>query len=245
MSKLLEFKNVLLGYGGKPVLPEINLVINNNDFLGVVGPNGAGKTTLLKAILGLIKPVEGHIYHRKNHRYGYVPQREVVDEMFPLTARDIVTMSRFPLNLPFMPVNTKDRDAVEKALEMAGISEIAHKPFRSLSGGQKQRALIARALAPEPEILILDEPTNGMDIRAEKNIMDLISGLNRDGITVIMVTHLLNLVINRASRLLLLNDRVVQGTVDDVLNSETLSETYRGEVELITCPNERKFIAAK
>ena len=245
MNKLLEFKEVILGYDGKPVLPEINLKINEKDFLGVVGPNGAGKTTLLKAILGLIKPLRGHIYHRKNHRYGYVPQRETVDEIFPLTARDIVMMSRFPLNLPFMPPGKKDREAVAKALEMAGISDIADAPFRSLSGGQKQRALIARALAPEPEILILDEPTNGMDIRAEKNIMDLITQLNTQGLTVIMVTHLLNLVANHAGRLLLLNDRVVQGETSEVLKPEILSETYRGEVEVVQSSDNRQFITAK
>ncbi len=245
MNKLLEFKEVVLGYDGKPVLPEINLIISKNDFLGVVGPNGAGKTTLLKAILGLIKPIRGHIFHKKNHRYGYVPQRETVDEIYPLTARDIVMMSRFPLNLPFMPPNKKDREAVEKALNMAGISDIADTPFRSLSGGQKQRALIARALAPEPEILILDEPTNGMDIRAEKNIMDLINQLNERGLTVIMVTHLLNLVANYAGRLLLLNDRVVQGEASKVLKPEILSETYRGEIEVIKSINNRQFITAK
>ncbi|MCD4784714.1 MAG: metal ABC transporter ATP-binding protein [Candidatus Eremiobacteraeota bacterium] len=230
MKRLLEFRNVLLGYGGKAVLPEINLTVYEKDFLGVVGPNGAGKTTLLKAILGLIKPIEGHIIHHKNHRYGYVPQREKVDEMFPLTARDIVMMSRFPLCSAIFPPGKSDREAVQSALEMVGISDIADKLFRSLSGGQKQRTLIARALATQPDILILDEPTNGMDIRAEKSTMDLISELNGKGITVIMVTHLLNLVANRANKLVLLNEHILQGKVSEVLTSDALSATYGGEV---------------
>lgn len=246
MQKLIEFKDVLLGYGGKPALPKINFTLFENDFLGVVGPNGAGKTTFIKSILGLLSPLKGKIIRHKKLLCGYVPQRESVDEIYPLTVRDIVNMSRFPLNLPFMPLSQKDREAVNKALEMAGISQIADKLFRSLSGGQKQRTLIARALAPNPDILILDEPTNGMDIIAEKKIMDLIVDLKtQKGITVIIVTHLLYLVANKVDKLLLINDRLLYGTPSDVLNSETLSETYGGDVEVIMDSSNQKFVVVK
>jgi len=232
MTKVLEFRDVILGYGGNPVLPKINLEVYKGDFLGVVGPNGAGKTTLLRAILGLLTPLQGHILRYGKHRYGYIPQQQSMDEMFPLTARDVVNMSRFSLNPPFMPLNKKDRNAVNEALNKVGIGDIADRLFRSLSGGQKQRTLIARALASEPQILILDEPTNGMDIRAEKSIMDIISKLNAGGITVIMVTHLLNLVVNKADKLMLLNEHIQMGSLGEMLNSNSLSRTYGGNVEV-------------
>lgn len=242
MNKLLEFDNVVLGYEGKPVLPPLCTIIEQGDFLGVVGPNGAGKTTMLKALLGLLKPLKGKLIFDKKHRFGYVPQRENISDIFPLTTRDVVMMSRFPLTAPYISPRKSDREAVEKALSMAGIENIAHKFYRSLSGGQKQRTLIARALAPEPDMLILDEPTNGMDISAEKSIMDLISGLNRKGITIVMVTHLLNLVVNRANKLLFLNHQIIQGKTEEILTGNVLSEIYKEKVEVCRHDNNQYHI---
>jgi ABC-type Mn2+/Zn2+ transport system ATPase subunit len=245
MKELLEFDNAVLGYGGRAILPPIAFKIYQSDFVGVVGPNGAGKTTFLRAVLGLLKPLSGRIVRKGRLRFGYVPQKESINEMYPVSARDIVMMSRFPMSGSILPPGKKDREAVAKALSMVNITDIADKRYGDLSGGQKQRTLIARALAPEPDVLILDEPTNGMDILAEKNMMDLVENLNRqNGITVIMVTHILNLVANRAGRLLLLNNTVKSGDTADLLSTESLTETYSGNISVIEGQDGKKYISA-
>ncbi|MCE1248753.1 MAG: ABC transporter ATP-binding protein [Firmicutes bacterium] len=245
MDKLLEFREAVLGYGGRAILPPINFDILKGDFTGVVGPNGAGKTTFLRAVLSLIKPISGKIVRKSGIRFGYVPQKETINEMYPVSAKDIVMMSRFPMSGAILPPGKKDREAVAKALEMVKITDIANKRYGDMSGGQKQRTLIARALAPEPDVLILDEPTNGMDILAEKTMVDLVENLNREnGITVIMVTHILNLVANRAGRLLLLNNHVKSGTTQELLSTESLTETYKGNISVIEGPDGKKYISA-
>ena len=242
MDKLLEFKNVTLGYGGKAVLPPVNLHLGKGEFLGVVGPNGAGKTTLLKAILGILSPLAGKVTRDKNLRFGYVPQRQIPDELYPLSVKEIVEMSRYPFLKPWQRAKGHHQERVKKALSQAGITDLAGVAFRELSGGQKQRTLLARALAADPQVLVLDEPTNGMDIRAEHAIMEIVEQLNREGLSVIMVTHLLNLVANRAGTLLLLNDQVVWGKADQVLTGQVLSQTYKGSVQVNINENGEKMI---
>src|SRR5437773_1966609 len=197
MSKLIIFEKAELGYGRRVVLRDIDFDVAAGDFLGIVGPNGAGKTTLLKAILGLIKPISGNVQTPAGGlRIGYVPQRESVDTLFPLTVMDIVLMGRYSRLGPFARPRTADREIAVRSIEHVGISHLTHRAYPNLSGGQKQRCLIARALAGEPNLLILDEPTNGMDLPSEKAIMDLIQHLHDvDGITVLMVSHLLNTVV--------------------------------------------------
>ncbi len=229
MEPLIRFDGVALGYGRHRVLSAVNLTVEAGDFLGIVGPNGAGKTTLLKALLGTLPPRSGRVaIAAQALPFGYVPQRELVDETFPLTVREMILMGRFArIGLLRRPGGV-DHARVAAAAEHVGIAVLLERRYRTLSGGQKQRTLIARALAAEPSVLVLDEPTNGMDLPAEKAIMDLARHLHvHDGLTVIMVSHLLNVVASYVQRLAIVGDgRVDVGAIDTMLTAERLSELY-------------------
>ena len=235
MGPLIQFDGVALGYGRRTVLANVNLTVEPGDFLGVVGPNGAGKTTLLKALLGTLSPRAGRLtVSTQTGRFGYVPQREQVDETFPLTVREMIVMGRYAhIGLLRRP-GRADRARVVAAAEHVGIAPLLDRRYRTLSGGQKQRTLIARALAAEPAVLVLDEPTNGMDLPSEKAIMDLVRHLHaHDGLTVIMVSHLLNVVASYVQRLAIVGDgRVDIGTIDSMLTAERLSGLYRTSVRV-------------
>lgn len=248
MSTLLSLKDLTIGYGGRPLLSGINLSVEKGDFWGIVGPNGAGKTTLIKTILGIIPPIQGRIERVDGLTFGYVPQRGVIDDIFPLTALDVVLMGRYPRVGLFRRVKRADRELVLGYMEQVGIAHLAKKPFRSLSGGQKQRALIARGLVTEPDMLILDEPTDGMDIAGEAGIMELISGLHRQsGRTILMITHTLNLAANYAKNLMIIHgdeSLFKTGKTDELLNSETLEDLYRLSVDVHSFAG-RKFVFAQ
>jgi ABC-type Mn2+/Zn2+ transport system ATPase subunit len=236
MEKLIEFENVELGYGRRRILTGIDFDVSRGDFLGIVGPNGAGKTTLLKAILGLLKPLSGRVTVAAGGlRIGYVPQRDSVDTLFPLTVLDIVLMGRYSRLGPVSRPGALDRAAAERAMAHVGITDLAGRPYRNLSGGQKQRALIARALVGEPNLLILDEPTNGMDLASERAIMDLVRHLHDvDRMTVLMVSHLLNTVVNYAQRIAIVGDGSLrEGSIAEMVNSRSLSELYQMEVQVV------------
>jgi len=235
-QEFLSFQNADLGYSGKAVISAVELTLYKGRFYGIVGPNGAGKTTMIKSMLGIIKPLSGRIVRSSEFRFGYVPQRESMDELFPLSVWDIVMMSRYPLLKAFKIPGKIDRDAVRKSIHDVGLDHLKNTPYRQLSGGQKQRTLIARALAGEPDVLVLDEPTNGMDIGAEKAIMDVIKGLHRQGFTIVMITHLINLVADCADYIMLLNGGISFGLREEILTSKSLSETY--DIEVTVC-NER------
>ncbi len=228
MESLIQLDRVALTYGRRVVLADVTLNVPPGDFLGIVGPNGAGKTTLLKALLGIIAPRSGHVTVPTRARFGYVPQRELVDEAFPLTVREIILMGRFAhIGLLRRP-QAQDHARVATVAEHVGIAPLLDRRYRTLSGGQKQRTLIARALVAEPRVLVLDEPTNGMDLPAEKAIMDLVQHLHaHDGLTVIMVSHLLNVVASYVRRLAIVGDgRVDVGPIDTMLTAERLSALY-------------------
>jgi ABC-type Mn2+/Zn2+ transport system ATPase subunit len=235
VEKLIAFKDVDLGYGRRKVLSGIDFDIERGDFLGIVGPNGSGKTTLLKAILGLLKPMSGRIaLTAEGLRIGYVPQRETVDTLFPLTVMDIVLMGRYARLGAISRPGKADRIAAESAMEHVGITDLANRSYPNLSGGQKQRALIARALVGDPNLLILDEPTNGMDLVSETAIMELVRRLHdEDRITVLMVSHLLNTVASYARRIAIVGDGSLrEGTVDEMVSTEALSALYRMQVRV-------------
>lgn len=226
---LIVFEHADLGYGKSVVLKDVHFKVERSDFLGIVGPNGVGKTTILKTLLGILKPISGQVrLATPRPRFGYVPQRESVDEAYPLTVADLVMMSRYPRLGPFARPGEKDREIVAAALEDVGITDLARRSYGSLSGGQKQRALIARALAAEPDVMVLDEPTNGMDLASDAAIVDLIESLHQKRkLTVILVTHLLGTVINSARHTLFLQDGAYEvGPVDSVLTGENLSSVY-------------------
>jgi ABC-type Mn2+/Zn2+ transport system ATPase subunit len=235
MQKLIAFSRVDLGYGRRRVLTDINFDVASGDFLGIVGPNGAGKTTLLKAILGLLKPMSGTVETASEGlRIGYVPQRDTVDTLFPLTVLDIVLMGRYTRVGPIGRPGPKDREEATRALAHVGMDAMAHRSYPNLSGGQKQRALIARALVGEPNLLILDEPTNGMDLASERAIMELVKHLHDvDRITVLMVSHLLNTVVNYAHRIAIVGEGTLrEGMVTEMITNRSLSQLYDMEVQV-------------
>ena len=195
---LLTLREVSLGYDGRVVLEHLSFTVECGECLALVGPNGAGKTTLLRGILGLIPVLAGQIaygFDRSSSPPGYVPQREPLDPIFPLTVFEVVLMGTYARLALLRPVGRRQRQLAARCLEQVGLADLADRPFWALSGGQKQRVLIARALAVEPHILLLDEPTAGVDPGAATAIMDLIARLNRDqSLTVVLVSHHLRLV---------------------------------------------------
>jgi ABC-type Mn2+/Zn2+ transport system ATPase subunit len=229
-SPLLALRGATLGYARDPMLAGVDLEVLPGDFLAVVGPNGGGKTTLLRSLLGVLPLVEGERVQRGPLRVGYVPQRDHVDAYWPLTVADVVLMGRYPLLAPGRRPGGADRQAVMLALGRVGIAELAVRPFRTLSGGQRQRTLIARALAADPELLALDEPTNGMDPAAELEAMDVLRQLHGNGrLAVVMVSHRIEAVANYAARLAFVDKdqrlwRV--GPLEAMLSPEALGALY-------------------
>jgi ABC-type Mn2+/Zn2+ transport system ATPase subunit len=242
----ISLENLVIGYHGNPILAkEISLSIGKGEFWGIVGPNGGGKTTLIKTMLGIVPPVNGSVEKIRGLNFGYVPQRGVLDDIFPLTTLDVVLMGRYSRIGPLQWVRKTDRNLAESYLDRVGIAHLANKPFRSLSGGQKQRTLIARGLAAEPDILILDEPTDGMDLAGESGIMKLIDDLHRESrLTIIMITHILNLVANFARRLMLIHGEqnlFEAGLTAELLDNHRLQEIYKLDVDVHTLHGQ-KFI---
>jgi len=262
MTDLICFDNVTLGYRRRVVLRELRFTIRAGEFFGIVGANGSGKTTILRALLGILRPLHGHVLVQVAPGahdalpeggwcdlsatpgalpFGYVPQRGFLDEIFPLTARDVVTMGRYGAIGLFARPGARDRELVEQALAQVGMIDRAELQFGDLSGGQKQRALIARALASEARVLVLDEPTDGMDLEGQQGIMDLIARLQTEmGVTIVYVTHRLNELGNAAQRLLLLHEGTVRiGPVEELLTSAVLEQVYGVPVRVETFDGKR------
>lgn len=230
-NTLVRFRDVSLGYGRNVVLSGLDFALNAGGYVGIVGPNGAGKTTLLHAILGTLKPLGGSVeYGKRDMRFGYVPQAQTMDETFPLTALDVVLMGRYRHAGLFRRPGPEDRDHALDALEQVGIADISHGLFREFSGGQRQRTLMARALASEPDVLVLDEPTNDMDIAAEHATMELIDRLHAErGLLVVMVSHLLNVVVNHVRELVIVGASTTSfeiGLVEDLVTPQHMRALY-------------------
>ncbi len=217
-EKIVEMENINLDRNGVSILEDINLVIERGDFLGIIGPNGSGKTTLLKIMLGMEKPKSGAVklfgedIHRFKdwHRIGYVAQHAInFDVNFPLSVFEVVSMGRFSKKGLLRRLDKKDFGIIEEALEIVGMKEYKNKKIGELSGGEKQRAFIARALASEPDLLILDEPTAGVDVRVQKEFYDFLERLNRERkITLVLVTHDIGTVTSRVGKLACMNRRL-------------------------------------
>ena len=247
---MIKFSNVQLGYGRKPVLTALNFEIQKGDFFGIVGPNGAGKTTLLKAILGLLKPIKGEITFLKNGRRrkkstGYVPQHASVDEIFPITTLEMVLMGRYAKMGIFKRPKNMDYAIAEKMLKNVGMENLAKRNYRELSGGQKQRTLIARAMVGEPNILILDEPVEGMDIQGEIAIMELIKTLQTEyALTVILVCHDLNIIANYVKTLSIIHNNTLKfGPIDSMFNEETMTKVYGADVKIVNVSGQKAIIS--
>ncbi len=237
-TPIIEFQQVSLGYGGRTIVRDVSLSLFPNDFLGIVVPNGSGKTTVLRALLGTLSPRKGEIRRAAANgvppTIGYVPQRDSLELVLPLTVRDVVMMGRYASVRPLRRFTAADRRIADEAMAHVDIGNLAGLSYRDLSGGQRQRTLIARALAAQPDILVLDEPTNGMDLSSRTAILEIIRHLHEhDGLTVVMVTHLLSDVANYVNRIALVEQGTVRlGAVDEILSSDRLSAIYQMPVHV-------------
>jgi ABC-type Mn2+/Zn2+ transport system ATPase subunit len=247
MPALVTFDRAALGYGRRAVLTDISFSIDAGDFVGLVGPNGAGKTTILRALLGTNPPLGGTVTLAPGLRFGYVPQRDQVDYNFPLRVLDVVLMGRSDrIGLGRRPT-ADDRRRAHVALEHVGIADLAERALTDLSGGQKQRALIARALVGDPNVLVLDEPTNGMDLVSSTQILGLVRDLHEGtGLTVLMVSHALNEVANYVERIaLVMRGGFRVGTVDEIMTEDVLSSMYGIPVDVDTFNGHRIVVARR
>jgi len=246
MSKeIIKFSDVTIGYGRDIIVAGINLSVYENDFIGIVGPNGAGKTTLLKSLLGNVKLIGGSIT-KDSLRFGYVPQRDTIQPLLPYSVFEVVMMGRYSLSGVFKRISSTDKKIVEESLSYVGISDLKNKNYNSLSGGQRQRTLIARALAVEPNVLILDEPTNGMDTPSHYSLLNLISHLHTEkNLTIFMVSHLLSDVANIVKKIVLIDKNYFHaGDIEEILSEENLKKTYSSDF-LITKIDDEYLITYK
>lgn len=225
----------------------VSLNIDEGEILAIMGPNGSGKTTLMKILMGLIVPQEGtvSIYGTDAMKdpiaaqrlIGYVPQKEHISSTLPIRVRDVVLMGRLARRGVLRSAGKKDVKTAIKSLEDVGLSHLWNKSFSSLSGGQQQRVLLARALAVEPKLLMLDEPFSGMDVPSQGDVVEIIEDLARkSGVTTAIIVHDINLLIHIADKILLLNREVVGfGDPFQVLSRENLVSTYGSTIRIIVC----------
>lgn len=209
METILQLKNVYANYNGKHVLEDVSLTMKQGEFLSIIGPNGGGKTTLIKAVLGLVKPCGGEIWIRKDLVMGYVPQHTQFDRRFPINVFDAVLLGRLGNGIKmFRKFSQEDKNRVEEVLERMGLTSIAKRQIGTLSGGQLQKVLVARALATEPDLLVLDEPTANLDADNKREIYNLLHGFNGVN-SIILVTHDLEYLEDNKRQVVLLDRKIL------------------------------------
>jgi manganese/zinc/iron transport system ATP- binding protein len=239
-TPIIEIKNLTVSYHRKPAVRSVNLKLKERGIIGIIGPNGAGKSTLLKAILNLV-PIEhgsvsvfGESIDKVRHKISYVPQKEIIDWDFPVTVYDVVMMGRYAhLGVIQRPRN-RDREIVDSAIDKIGMSDYRNRQIGNLSGGQQQRVFLARALAQESDILLLDEPFVGVDAATEQAIIELMYTLNKEGKMVIVVNHDLGKVQEYFQYLIMINQWLIAyGPTREVFTPDLLSRTYGGRLTIL------------
>jgi zinc/manganese transport system ATP-binding protein len=238
---LVRFDRVTCGYDGEPVLRDIDLTVAEGAFVGIVGPSGAGKTTLLRAMVGAVPRVMGRITvagrvvgFGSTPNVGWVPQLETVDWNFPATVREVVLMGRWSNRRWQAWPSRSDRALVDRMLERLGIGGLGDRHIRMLSGGQQQRVFLARAMIGDPDLLLLDEPTSGVDIKTRDDVLHLLADLNRDGMTIVLTTHELNSVAAHLPWVVCVNGRVIaEGDPDEIFTSTILGKTYGADLRVV------------
>lgn len=237
MHPLVELSDVTFGYASQPVLEGINLHLHPGQFAAVVGPSGAGKTSLLRLLLGTLRPNRGRIaLHGKGRalQVSYVPQIESVDWNFPVTVEQVVLMGRAGRAGLWPWPSTHERQRMAEILDELGIGELAQRHIRELYGGQQQRVFLARALIAEPDLLVLDEPTTGLDLRTAETILHLLAHLNQHGMTVLLTSHDLNAVAAHLPWVICLNRRIIaEGPPERIFTEEILNRTYQGDMLVV------------
>jgi ABC-type Mn2+/Zn2+ transport system ATPase subunit len=233
-SPVVRASQISLGFGRTTIVHDLTFQLRRGEILGIVGPNGCGKTMLLRAILGLAKPLRGTVDLDRTLTISYLPQRDRIDTIVPFTGTEVVLMGRAAYAGPLWRPGPADREAARLALDSLGVSHLGAHLFRTLSGGEQQRVLLARALVSDPNVLVLDEPTAGMDVASEAAIIDFLADLNRTrGLTVLIVTHLISIVLNAATSVLLMGPgATLVGAVDEVLQEDRLSRLYGVPIQL-------------
>jgi zinc/manganese transport system ATP-binding protein len=228
---VVEVRGGTFSYGAVAALTDINITVMPGEAMALIGPNGSGKSTLLKGLLKLIHLLEGQMKFapsaQQDGGIGYLPQNEHIDPEFPVTLKQVVTMGRYrKLGLLRFP-GAADRAAVKKAISTVGLDNVAHKRFGSLSGGQQQRGFLARALASEPGLLLLDEPFNGLDQPNRDALLQTIRELKKAGVALIITTHDLDLAREVCDTVLFVNGRQIAfGPKDEVLTLANLQEVF-------------------
>ena len=236
-APVIAIENVSFSYDGAPVLEGANLTIGQGDFVSIIGPNGGGKTTLLKIILGLLKPKSGTVRvfgmtpEQARPLVGYMPQHVNLDPQFPVSVMDVVLMGRLGNGPRLGPYRRKDRLAAQAAIKEVRLLDLRKRPFSTLSGGQQQRVLIARALASEPRLLLLDEPTAGLDLHVEGEFLELLRELNKR-LTVALVSHDVGFVSQYAKNVVCVKRNVRMHPTSEI-TGEIIQEIYGGDVRMV------------
>ncbi len=240
-SPALELHDLTVSYAKKPVLYGVDVQVPQGALVGIIGPNGAGKSTMIRAIMGLLPlssgwvKVFGETFEKNRHRVGYVPQREQVDWDFPVNVMDVVLMGRYGRLGWLRRVSKEDRRIAEESLEKVGMLPFRNRQISNLSGGQQQRVFLARALAQQSDLYLMDEPFAGVDATTERAIVTLLQDLKAAGKTILVVHHDLTTAREYFDHLLLLNMRLVAfGKTEDTFTAEKLQKTYGGRLTILT-----------
>ncbi len=240
---ILELKEISVRFNGTLALDNISFQLQKGERVAIIGPNGAGKSTLFNIISGVLNPNQGRVrvYGRKPGDHiciAYVPQRSQVDWNFPVNVADVVMMGRVRKLGLFNWPKGKDWEYVRGSLELVGMAHLAKRQIGELSGGQQQRVFIARALAQEAELMLMDEPLTGLDIKSQEDIFGILDKLRQRNVTILVATHDLNLAAERFDRLMLLNQRLIGfGQASEVFTHDLLNQAYSGQMRLIDTPN--------
>lgn len=229
---LVRLDDATFGYDAEAVLENVTLTIKPDDFIGVVGPSGSGKTSLLRLLLGTATPQHGTVTRRPGVAVAYVPQLETVNWNFPITVSECVLMARSGRTLPWPTRHEKVE--VARVLDRLGIGALAARHIRELSGGQQQRMFIARALLRNPQLLLMDEPTTGVDVTSRHDMLHLLGELNADGVAILLTTHDLNGVAAHLPTLVALQRTVIAiGPPASVINGPVLERTFGAPMEVL------------
>ena len=239
-TPIIEAHNLTVLYGRKPAIWNVDFKLPEGQVIGIMGPNGSGKSTLLKAIMGVINPTTGYtkLYDQElekvRHKVSYVPQRQEIDWDFPASVWDVVSMGRFHIRGLFKRLTSEDNDIIKESLEKVNMLGFAKRQISQLSGGQQQRVFLARALAQQGELFLMDEPFAGVDVATEELIVDLLKDMKSKGKTLVIVHHDLHTAQSYFDHLVLMNTRLVAcGKTSEVFIDQILTDTYGGKLTTI------------